>query len=257
MQNEKLLDIRNVCMYFGGVHAVEGMNIQMDNDEILGIIGPNGSGKSTLINVLTGVYKPTAGEVFFNGQNITGLKQHKIAELGIARTFQNLRVFTAMTVRDNVVTGNHINIRAGFVDSLLHTRKFQHDEARAKKEAEELLEFVGLADMKNEIAGSMAYGQQKRLEIARALASKPKLCLLDEPAAGMNSAEALEMMEVIKRVQRERGIGVILIEHNMEAMMTTANRIIVMDAGKEIAEGSPAEVQSNPLVIKVYIGEDD
>ena len=119
MQNEKLLDIRNVCMYFGGVHAVEGMNIQMDNDEILGIIGPNGSGKSTLINVLTGVYKPTAGEVFFNGQNITGLKQHKIAELGIARTFQNLRVFTAMTVRDNVVTGNHINIRAGFVDSLL------------------------------------------------------------------------------------------------------------------------------------------
>ncbi len=257
MQAERLLDIQNVCMYFGGVHAVEGMSIQMSSDEILGIIGPNGSGKSTLINVLTGVYKPTVGKVFLKGKDITGLKQHKIAKFGIARTFQNLRVFTAMTVRDNVVTGNHINIRASFIDSLLHTKKFRDDEARAKREADELLEFVGLSNMKNEIAGSMAYGQQKRLEIARALASKPQLCLLDEPAAGMNSAETLEMMEVIKRVQKERGIGVILIEHNMEAMMTTANRIIVMDAGKKIAEGTPAEIQSDPLVIKVYIGEDD
>lgn len=257
MEKKNLLEINHVCMYFGGVHAVDDMNVTLSNDEILGIIGPNGSGKSTLINVLTGVYKPTSGQVVFDDKDITGMQPHKIAEMGIARTFQNLRVFTAMTVEDNVVTGNHINIESKFIDSLLHTRKFKNDEARAKKEAEELLEFVGLSDMKKEIAGSMAYGQQKRLEIARALASKPKLCLFDEPAAGMNSAEALEMMEVIKRVQKERGIGIILIEHNMEAMMTTANRIIVMDTGKLIAAGTPTEVQNNPLVIKVYLGEDD
>ena len=257
MSAEKLLDIQHVCMYFGGVHAVEDMSVSLGNDEILGIIGPNGSGKSTLINVLTGVYSPTSGKVIFDGKDITGFPPHKIAAMGIARTFQNLRVFSAMTVEDNVITGNHVNIQAGFIDSLLHTKKFKNDESRARREAEELLEFVGLDGMKKEIAGSMAYGQQKRLEIARALASKPKICLFDEPAAGMNSAEALEMMEIIKRVQKERGIGIILIEHNMEAMMTTANRIIVMDTGKKIAEGAPSDIQANPLVIKVYLGEED
>lgn len=257
MSAEKLLEIQHVCMYFGGVHAVEDMSVSLGSDEILGIIGPNGSGKSTLINVLTGVYTPTSGKVIFDGKDITGLAPHRIAAMGIARTFQNLRVFSAMTVEDNVITGNHVNIQAGFIDSLLHTKKFKNDESRARREAEELLEFVGLDGMKKEIAGSMAYGQQKRLEIARALASKPKICLFDEPAAGMNSAEALEMMEVIKRVQKERGIGIILIEHNMEAMMTTANRIIVMDTGRQIAEGTPTEIQANPLVIKVYLGEED
>ena len=190
MSAEKLLDIQHVCMYFGGVHAVEDMSVSLGNDEILGIIGPNGSGKSTLINVLTGVYSPTSGKVIFDGKDITGFPPHKIAAMGIARTFQNLRVFSAMTVEDNVITGNHVNIQAGFIDSLLHTKKFKNDESRARREAEELLEFVGLDGMKKEIAGSMAYGQQKRLEIARALASKPKICLFDEPAAGMNSAEA-------------------------------------------------------------------
>lgn len=257
MSAEKLLEIQHVCMYFGGVHAVEDMSVSLGSDEILGIIGPNGSGKSTLINVLTGVYTPSSGKVIFDGKDITGLTPHRIAAMGIARTFQNLRVFSAMTVEDNVITGNHVNIQAGFIDSLLHTKKFKNDESRARREAEELLEFVGLDEMKKEIAGSMAYGQQKRLEIARALASKPKICLFDEPAAGMNSAEALEMMEVIKRVQKERGIGIILIEHNMEAMMTTANRIIVMDTGRQIAEGTPTEIQANPLVIKVYLGEED
>ena len=203
MSAEKLLDIQHVCMYFGGVHAVEDMSVSLGNDEILGIIGPNGSGKSTLINVLTGVYSPTSGKVIFDGKDITGFPPHKIAAMGIARTFQNLRVFSAMTVEDNVITGNHVNIQAGFIDSLLHTKKFKNDESRARREAEELLEFVGLDGMKKEIAGSMAYGQQKRLEIARALASKPKICLFDEPAAGMNSAEALEMMEVSASRKRE------------------------------------------------------
>ena len=253
---KKLLEIDHVCMYFGGVHAVDDISLSLNNQEILGIIGPNGSGKSTLINVMTGVYKPTSGKILFSGKDITGNQPHRIASLGISRTFQNLRVFTAMTVTENVITGAHINIEASFVDSLLHTKRFRNDEKRAREKAEELLDFVGLGGMKHEIAGSMAYGQQKRLEIARALASEPKLCLFDEPAAGMNSAEAMEMMKVIKKVQKERGIGIILIEHNMEAMMNTAGRIVVMDSGKKIAEGTPEEVQKNPLVIQVYLGEE-
>lgn len=253
----KLLEIEHVRMYFGGVHAIEDMNLELNEGEILGIIGPNGSGKSTLINVMTGVYKPTSGQVFFDGREITGMQPHRIASLGIARTFQNLRVFTAMTVAENVITGGHINIEAGFIDSLLHTRKYRSDEKKARCKAEELLEFVGLGEMKDAVSGSMSYGQQKRLEIARALASEPRLCLFDEPAAGMNSAEAMEMMDVIKKVQRERKIGIILIEHNMEAMMNTAERIVVMNSGTKIAEGTPKEIQSNPLVIRVYLGEED
>lgn len=254
---KKLLEIEHVGMYFGGVHAIEDMNMELNEGEILGIIGPNGSGKSTLINVMTGVYKPTFGRVLFDGRDITGMQPHKIASLGIARTFQNLRIFTAMTVEENVITGSHINIEAGFIDSLLHTKKFRNDEKKARNKAEELLDFVGLRDMKDAVSGSMAYGQQKRLEVARALASEPRVCLFDEPAAGMNSAEAMEMMNVIKKVQSERKIGIILIEHNMEAMMNTAQRIVVMNSGSKIAEGTPREVQSNPLVIQVYLGEED
>lgn len=253
----KLLEIEHVRMYFGGVHAIEDMNLELNEGEILGIIGPNGSGKSTLINVMTGVYRPTSGHVFFDGREITGMQPHKIASLGIARTFQNLRIFTAMTVAENVITGGHINIEAGFVDSLLHTKKYKNDEKKARYKAEELLAFVGLKDMKDAVSSTMSYGQQKRLEIARALASEPRLCLFDEPAAGMNSAEAMEMMDVIKKVQRERKIGIILIEHNMEAMMNTAERIVVMNSGTKIAEGTPKEIQSNSLVIRVYLGEED
>jgi ABC-type branched-chain amino acid transport systems, ATPase component len=254
---EKLLEASGVCMYFGGVHAVEEMDISLERDEILGIIGPNGSGKSTLVNVLTGIYRPVKGKIELNGQDITGEKPHKIAALGVARTFQNLRVFKAMTVSENVITGEHMILKSKFVDSLLHTRRYKDSERRARAKADELLEIVGLGKMGNSYANSMSYGQQKRLEIARALASDPKLCLFDEPAAGMNSAEALEMMETIIRVQKEQKIGVILIEHNMEVMMNTAHRIIVMDTGRKIAEGTPKEIQNNPKVIQVYLGEDD
>lgn len=252
-----LIEMKQICMYFGGVHAVENMNLHLSEKEILGIIGPNGSGKSTLINVLTGIYAPTSGEIIFNGENITGKQSYEISSKGISRTFQNLRIFKAMTVMENVMTGRHCRLHAGFADVLFRTPKYRNEEREAEKKAEELLEFVGLSHMKNEFAGSMSYGQQKRLEVARALASEPKVCLFDEPAAGMNSAEANDMMKLIRAVQKERGIGIILIEHNMEAMMNTAERIIVMDAGSKAAEGTPKEIQTNQKVIQIYLGEEE
>lgn len=254
---EHLIQMEQICMYFGGVHAVENMNLHLAEKEILGIIGPNGSGKSTLINVLTGIYAPTSGHVLFGGEDITGRQSYEIAAKGISRTFQNLRIFRAMTVCENVMTGRHCKVRAKFVDILLRTAKYRSQEREALKKADELLEFVGLSHMKNEFAGSMSYGQQKRLEVARALASEPKVCLFDEPAAGMNSAEANEMMDLIRAVQKERGLAIILIEHNMEAMMNTAERIIVMDAGHKVAEGTPKEIQRNQKVIQIYLGEEE
>lgn len=253
---EPILEIKDICMYFGGVHAVDSVNTYVEKGEILGVIGPNGSGKSTLINVLTGVYKPTSGSVFFQKKDITGIKTHKIAAMGIARTFQNLRLFAAMTVHENVVVGLHMKKQTSSLQAMLGTRRYRQQEAEISAIADEALTMVGLTRMRNEIATSMAYGQQKRLELARALVSRPVLCLLDEPAAGMNSAEALEMMALVKRIRKEQGISFVLIEHNMEAMMKTADRIIVMDSGRKIAEDTPEVIANDPKVIQVYLGED-
>lgn len=257
MMSGHLLEINDVCMRFGGVHAVEHMNLYADRDEILGIIGSNGSGKSTLVNIITGIYKPASGKVIFDHQDITGKAPYAVSSLGLARTFQNLRIFGAMTVEENVLTGSHVKVKANFLNALFHTSAYAAEEKGRKEEAEKLLEFVGLWNMKDEIASSLSYGQQKRLEIARALAGHPKMCLLDEPAAGMNSSEAVEMMEVVKKVHSEYHMGIILIEHNMEAMMMTADRIAVMNTGKLIAQGTPAEIRNDAAVIKTYFGGDD
>ena len=250
-----LLDIQGISMYFEGVRAVESVNAYVDTNEIFGIIGPNGSGKTTLINALTGVYKPSAGKVIFKGRDITGMKSYQIARLGVARTFQNLRLFRAMTVIENVMVGEHYQISTNKFDAIFRNKHFHESEEEIVRRAEEALEMVDLTSHKHEVAGSMAYGEQKRLEFARALVCEPSLLLLDEPAAGMNSVEAMDMMELIHKIRSERRIAIVLIEHNMQAMMSTADRIMVMDAGRKIAEDVPEVIQNDPKVIAVYLGE--
>lgn len=251
---EHTLELKDICMHFGGIKAVDGISMTVEQGEILGIIGPNGSGKSTLVNVMTSIYTPTKGNVFFHGKDITGIKPYKISQLGIARTFQNLRIFRAMTVRENICVGQHTQIKTNSMQAIFGTKAYKESEKHIREKAEEVLQMVGLEDMADEVAGSMAYGQQKRLEIARALVSEPTLCLLDEPAAGMNSKEAMKMMELVQRIRKERNLAIVLIEHNMEAMMNTADRLLVMDAGKKIVEGEPETIKKDPQVIKIYLG---
>lgn len=252
---EHLLEAQDIKMYFGGVHAVDGINMYVDKNEMLGIIGPNGSGKTTFFNALTGIYKATSGRFIFKGQDITNKKLQDMSKYGIARTFQNLRIFRALTVKENVLIGEHINIKTNAVDAILHTKAWKARENEALKTAEQALEQVGLDKVVEEIAGSLPYGMQKRLELARALVTKPELLLLDEPTGGMNSVESTELMGLVKSIQKDMGISVILIEHNMKLMMKMADRILAMDAGKEIAHGIPEEVQVNPEVIRAYLGE--
>lgn len=249
------LELKDVYMHFGGIKAVDGVSFTVDQGEILGIIGPNGSGKSTLINVITSIYAPTKGHVLFHGKDITAVKPHEIANMGIFRTFQNLRIFRAMTVLENVVVAQQTKVKTNSLQAIFDTKKYRDCEKEIWDKARNALSMVGLEKMANEVAGSMAYGQQKRLEIARALVSEPTLCLLDEPAAGMNSKEAMQMMELVQKIRKEHNLAIILIEHNMEAMMTTADRIVVMDAGKKIAEDVPLVIKNDPQVIKVYLGE--
>jgi len=253
---EHLLEMKDVKMYFGGVHAVDGISTHVDAHEMLGIIGPNGSGQTTLINVLTGVYTATEGQIIYNGQDITQKKLQNMTSIGIARTFQNLRIFKAMTVRDNVLVGQHLSIKANLFDAILKTKRFRQSEKDANDIAVKALTMVNLQDHIDDFAGAMPYGMQKKLEIARALVMSPKLLILDEPTAGMNAVESEEQIALVKRIQDERGIAVILIEHNMKLMMKMADRILAMDAGKEIAQGLPSEIQNNERVIRAYIGED-
>ena len=247
--------MKDISVYFGGVHAVDNVSGYVDTNEILGIIGPNGSGKTTILNALTGVYSLTSGRIIFCGKDITGIKPHKIARLGVSRTFQNLRLFKAMTVIENVMVGEHYQITTNKFDALFRNKHFHDSEADIVIRAEVALEMVNLSGMNCEIAGSMAYGQQKRLDLARALVCEPKLLLLDEPAAGMNSAEAMEMMGLIKKIRDEREIAIVLIEHNMQAMMSTADRIMVLDAGTKITVDVPKVIQNDPKVIAVYLGD--
>lgn len=253
---DHLLVAEGIKVHFGGVRAVDGVDLFVDDNETLGIIGPNGSGKTTFFNALTGIYKPTAGKFIYRGKDITGCNLHDITKIGIARTFQNIRIFKSLTVKENVLLGDNINIHTGFCDSIFHTKKLRSEEKAAEEKVMAMLDMVGMADIANEFAGSLPYGMQKRIEIVRALVAGSKLLLLDEATAGMNSVESLELIDLIFDLKEKQKLAVIIIEHNMKIIMNVADRIVTMDSGRKIAEGTPAEIQNNPDVIKIYLGEE-
>ncbi len=252
----RILEVDDVTLRFGGLTALDGVSLHIEEGEILGLIGPNGAGKTTCFNVITGVYEPTMGEVRFRGSSLAGQKRHQITRLGIARTFQNIRLFRSMTALENVMVGADANHSTGVVAALFRTPKHRREESDAHDRGMELLEFMGLAERCDELAANLSYGDQRRLEIARAMATDPALLCLDEPAAGFNPQEKAELMALIRRV-RDRGYTVLLIEHDMRLVMGVTDRIVVLEFGKKIAEGSPAEIRDNPAVIAAYLGVDE
>ena len=251
---QPVLDVRNLGIDFGGLTAVDEFNMTIGPTEISGLIGPNGAGKTTIFNLLTSVYQPTRGSILVKGIDTKGMDTAKVNKLGVARTFQNIRLFGDMTALDNVKVGMHNEIKCSFLDSLLHLPGYFKAEKRADEKAMELLEFMGLADIADQKAGSLPYGVQRRLEIARALASNPAIILLDEPAAGMNPSETTELMHQIRRIRDHFQIAIFLIEHDMNLVMNVCEGIVVVNYGKIIAKGTPEEIKNNPAVIEAYLG---
>ncbi|MFO7275149.1 MAG: ABC transporter ATP-binding protein [Bacillota bacterium] len=253
---EPILRLDRVGIRFGGLKAVDGLTLSVEKGALIGLIGPNGAGKTTVFNLLTGVYTPTEGTISFEGERINGLKPHVLARRGIARTFQNIRLFQNLSVLDNVRIAFQINTRHTVLHSILRLPAFYAEERRMWEESMALLELTGLARYKDEMAKNLPYGLQRRLEIARALALRPKLLLLDEPAAGMNPQESRDLMTLIADIRKRFGLTVILIEHDMSVVMGISERIYVLDHGVLIAEGTPEEIRNNPRVIEAYLGEE-
>ena len=250
-----LLEAKHVTIRFGGLTAVSDFNLLLEPHELVGLIGPNGAGKTTIFNMLTGVYQPTDGEIFVNGKPTRGCKPYDITALGLARTFQNIRLFKELTVLDNVKIGGHIHYKYSGTSAVLHTNRFHQAEEVAERDALDLLRLFHLDARAHDYAKNLPYGDQRRLEIARALAARPKLLLLDEPAAGLNDRETLDLMATIHDVRDKFDITILLIEHYMELVMGICERIVVLNFGKTIAQGGPEEVRSNPVVIEAYLGE--
>jgi len=261
MASEPILEVNDLTMDFGGLRALDSLDLEIHQGEIVALIGPNGAGKTTFFNCLTGIYAPTKGAMLIRPENrksrrLNGLKPNYVTAAGLARTFQNIRLFQNMTVLENVMIGRHCRTSAGIVGAIAKNRSTRKEEDRIVDDSYAILEKIGLAEFVNEFAKNLPYGAQRRLEIARAMATDPFLLLLDEPAAGMNPLETRELDELIVRIRDQEGITILLIEHDMKLVMSLSDRIYVVDYGKKIAQGTPDDIKNNPAVIKAYLGED-